>query len=71
MGQTMKNSASKLTARDAIARTYSPWDRTRADRLIAWLDQCGYVITEKGRVHDDATLVPAEEQASAHHSTHI
>ena len=30
-----------------------------ADRLIAWLDDCGYEIVEKGVAHQDASLVPA------------
>jgi hypothetical protein len=37
----------KLTAREAIARSYPPWDHAMADRLIAWLDHCGYEIVEK------------------------
>ena len=35
-----------------------------ADRLIAWLDHCGYVIVEKHRDHSEATLVPIEEATS-------
>jgi hypothetical protein len=62
----MKQTTSKYSARDAIARSYAPWDRAQADRLIAWLDHCGYVIVEKDRDHNVATLVPAEEQAAAH-----
>ena len=30
-----------------------------ADRLIAWLDECGYQIIEKGSAHTDASLVPS------------
>jgi hypothetical protein len=37
----------KLTAREAIARSYPTWDYNMADRLIAWLDHCGYEIVEK------------------------
>ncbi|CCD99132.1 conserved hypothetical protein [Bradyrhizobium sp. STM 3809] len=30
-----------------------------ADRLISWLEDCGYVIVEKAAEHPDASLVPA------------
>jgi len=33
--------------REAIARSYPTWDYAMADRLIAWLDHCGYEIVEK------------------------
>jgi len=49
----------KLTPRQVIARSYPTWDLEMADRLIAWLDDCGYEITEKGAAHRDASLVPA------------
>ncbi len=64
MGQTMRTDAPKLSAREAIARSYPTWDRAMADRLIAWLDHCGYAIVEKAGV--EATLAPAEEEAEAH-----
>ncbi|CAL78049.1 hypothetical protein BRADO4301 [Bradyrhizobium sp. ORS 278] len=50
----------KLTPRQAIARSYPTWDYAMADRLIAWLDDCGYEIVEKA-AHPDASLVPATE----------
>jgi hypothetical protein len=62
----MNKAVRKYSARDVIARSYAPWDRDKADRLIAWLDQCGYTVVEKEEAHDDATLVPAEEHASGH-----
>jgi hypothetical protein len=34
-----------------------------ADRLIAWLDDCGYEIVEKDAAHQDASLVPAASDA--------
>lgn len=40
----------KLTPRQAIARSYPTWDYAMADRLIAWLDHCGYEIVEKSRL---------------------
>jgi hypothetical protein len=49
----------KLTPRQVIARSYPSWDYAMADRLIAWLDECGYEIVEKGVPHQDASLVPA------------
>ena len=38
----------KLTPRQVIARSYPTWDYGMADRVIAWLDDCGYAIVEKG-----------------------
>jgi hypothetical protein len=51
----------KLSPRQVIARSYPTWDYAMADRLIAWLGDCGYEIVEKGVSHDhsDASLVPA------------
>ncbi|WP_315705706.1 MULTISPECIES: hypothetical protein [unclassified Bradyrhizobium] len=46
----------KLTPRQVIAPT---WDYAMADRLIAWLGDCGYEIVEKDS-HRDASLVPAD-----------
>ncbi len=46
----------KLTPREAVARAYPSWDAGMADRLIAWLDHCGYQIVEKP--HAAATLAP-------------
>jgi len=61
----------KLTPRQVIARSYPTWDYAMADRLIAWLDECGYEIVEKGAAHLDASLVPAaEETTPSLESTH-
>jgi len=61
----------KLTPRQVIARSYPTWDYAMADRLIAWLDECGYEIVEKDVSHGDASLVPAApEPAQALESTH-
>ncbi|WP_315717674.1 MULTISPECIES: hypothetical protein [unclassified Bradyrhizobium] len=61
----------KLTPRQVIARSYPTWDYAMADRLIAWLDDCGYEIVEKGAAHLDASLVPAApESTPSHESTH-
>ena len=53
----------RLTPREAIARAYPGYDRAMADRLIAWLDECGYEIVEK---HDEASVAPS--QATDGHS---
>lgn len=48
----MKNSEEatvrrRLSPREVIARSYPGWDYHMADRLLAWLDECGYEIVEK------------------------
>ncbi|WP_316225000.1 MULTISPECIES: hypothetical protein [unclassified Bradyrhizobium] len=50
----------KLTPRQVIARSYPTWDYAMADRLIAWLGDCGYEIVEKDFGHEDASLVPSD-----------
>jgi hypothetical protein len=60
----MRTNTRKLSAREAIARSYPGWDKALADRMIAWLDHCGYTIIEKDQPHDDATLVPAPQRAA-------
>ena len=48
----------KLTPREAIARAYpGGYDRSMADRLIAWLDECGYEIVEKPH---DVSVAPSQ-----------
>jgi hypothetical protein len=47
----------KLTPRQAIARSFPTWDLPMTDRLIKWLDHCGYEIVEKP--HAEASLVPS------------
>ena len=37
----------KYSVREAVARSYVGWDFVQADRVIAWLDQCGYAIVDK------------------------
>jgi hypothetical protein len=54
----------KLSAREAIARSYPTWDRDTADRLIAWLDHCGYTIVKKSQDVAAASLVPTLEEAA-------
>jgi hypothetical protein len=44
--------------REAVARAYTGWDRAQADRVIAWLDQCGYEIVKKPIVVDAPTIQP-------------
>ncbi|BAM89076.1 conserved hypothetical protein [Bradyrhizobium oligotrophicum S58] len=61
----------KLTPRQVIARSYPTWDYAMADRVIAWLEDCGYEIVEKGATHPDASLVPAApESVPSLDSTH-
>lgn len=52
----------KFTVREAIARSYPTWDYDMADRLIAWLDHCGYEIVEKKRL--SPAMHAAEDEAS-------
>jgi hypothetical protein len=47
----------KLSPREALARSYPTWDLAMADRLIVWLDHCGYQIVEKPP--KEASLVPS------------
>jgi hypothetical protein len=37
----------KYGIREAVARAYTGWDKNQADRVIAWLDHCGYKIVSK------------------------
>lgn len=53
----------KLTQREAVARALPTYDRAMADRLIAWLDECGYQIVAKDRV----TLAPPEPAGDKRH----
>jgi hypothetical protein len=48
----------KYSVREAVARSYVGWDFAHADRVIAWLDQCGYVIVSKADLHDEAAPIP-------------
>lgn len=43
----------KLTPRQVIARSYPTWDYAMADRLIAWLQDCGYEIVQKPKIGTD------------------
>jgi hypothetical protein len=43
----------KLTPRQVIARSYPTWDYAMADRLIAWLQDCGYQIVQKSETNTD------------------
>lgn len=53
----------RFTPREAIARAYPGYDGSMADRLIAWLDECGYEIVEK---HHEVGVAPP--QATDGHS---
>jgi hypothetical protein len=37
----------KHSVREAVARSHAGWDYAQADRVIAWLDHCGYAIVSK------------------------
>jgi hypothetical protein len=52
----------KLTPRQVIARSYPTWDYAMADRLIAWLEDCGYEIVTKAKAANDDTAVMLDEQ---------
>ena len=47
----------KMTPREAVARIFPMHDRQQmADRVMAWLDHCGYQIVDKAQV----SVVPPE-----------
>jgi hypothetical protein len=47
----------RMTPREAVARIFPVHDRREmADRVIAWLDHCGYQIVDK----DQVSIVPPE-----------
>ena len=48
----------KYSVREAVARSYVGWDFAQADRVIAWLDECGYAIVTKAALQDEATPIP-------------
>ena len=52
----------KMTAKEALARALpsegAMYNRPMADRILRWLDQCGYEIVEK----HDVTIVPADPE---------
>ncbi|HLZ03231.1 MAG TPA: hypothetical protein VKR55_13920 [Bradyrhizobium sp.] len=52
----------KMTAKEAIARIFPTYDRSMADRVLRWLDQCGYQIVEKDKV----TLLPPDSAEDEH-----
>ncbi len=46
----------KLTPKEAVARVFPGHDPAMADRVIRWLNECGYEIVEK----HDVSVVPPE-----------
>lgn len=57
----------KFTAREAIARSYPSYDYEKADRLIAWLESCGYRIIDKHlSPHEDVSLAPSYSEERSH-----
>jgi hypothetical protein len=44
----------KYSVREAVARGYVGWDLVQADRMIAWLDECGYAIVSKADLKSPA-----------------
>jgi hypothetical protein len=52
----------KLTPREAVARVFPSYDLGMADRVISWLDRCGYQIVEK----DQVSVVPADPPSQEH-----
>ena len=61
-GATVNMTSRKFTVCEAIARSYPTWDYDMADRLIAWLDHCGYEIVEKKQ--RSLALHAADEETS-------
>ena len=58
--RTKKNT--RFDVQEAVSRFFpagTKYDRASADRLIAWLDHCGYEIVPKQGDYGDASLVPA------------
>jgi hypothetical protein len=48
-----------------IARSYPTWDYAMADRLIAWLQDCGYEIVQKAQADTNGVAaLPLPEHAS-------
>jgi hypothetical protein len=57
----------KYSVREAVARSYVGWDFAQADRVIAWLDECGYVIVKKdGLQAETATTHSARKNENLH-----
>lgn len=54
----------KLTPRQVIARSYPSWDYAMADRVIAWLADCGYEIVEKDGNAGQASHGPSADAGS-------
>jgi hypothetical protein len=52
----------KLTSREAVARVFPSYDLEMADRVITWLDRCGYQIVEK----DQVSVVPPDPASQDH-----
>ncbi len=53
----------KLTPREVIARSYPSWDFDMADRLIAWLEHCGYEILPKQELCSEGVSAPRSNQS--------
>lgn len=54
----------KLTPRQVIARSYPSWDYAMADRVIAWLAECGYEIVEKDSSAGPGSPIPSADAGS-------
>jgi hypothetical protein len=52
----------KLSPKEAVARVFPSYDQAMANRVIAWLDQCGYQIVEK----DQVSVVPPDSTDAEH-----
>ena len=48
------NDKPQFRTREAVSRFFPSYDRQSADRLISWLETCGYEIVPRC----EATLVP-------------
>jgi hypothetical protein len=49
----------KYSVREAVTRSHAGWDYAQADRVIAWLDQCGYAIVSKEAAQGASVLAVA------------
>jgi len=55
----------KYSVREAVARSYSGWNLTHADHVIAWLDRCGYAIVDKDRLQVEVgPIAPPDMQGT-------
>jgi hypothetical protein len=52
--------AQDVQIRESVSRFFPGKDREAADRLVEWLDRCGYRITPKTDEGQDEVETPVE-----------